>query len=290
MLACVLVLPGDDLLHAVGLDEAESGGELAHPEVEPVDLVLELAVVAELAGELDQILIRGDEHSPLSGRNGLGCVEGVDAGVAEATRPALIPLGAMSVGAVLEQEDPVGTAVLGDSLRLEGDVAADMDEDRGLRPVLLSLRLKVVEGHAEVVAVAIDELDRGAGVDRRQRGRHEGVGGTEHGLATHAGELQRCQRAAGPAREAEARQPVPLRPALLEGVQHPTLRPLLGIKDIGPQLEQAGAVAMVEPDRELGRVGPECLCGPYGGSLAECGWECLRGTINGLQAQKASQG
>ena len=49
VLAGVLVLPGDDLLHALGLDQAQRGGELAHPEVEPVDLVLELAVVAELA-------------------------------------------------------------------------------------------------------------------------------------------------------------------------------------------------------------------------------------------------
>ena len=55
MLAGVVVLPGDDLLHPLGLDQAEGGGELAHPEVEAVDLVLELAVVAELAGELDQV-------------------------------------------------------------------------------------------------------------------------------------------------------------------------------------------------------------------------------------------
>jgi hypothetical protein len=173
----------------------------------------------------------------------------------------------VGVGAILEQEDPVLAAVLGDALGLEGDVAADVDEDRGLRPVLLCLRLEVVERHAEVVPVAVDELDSGTGIDRRQRRCHERVRRTEHGLAAHAGELECCQRASGPTGEAEAWQPVPIRPAPLEGVQHPPLRPLLGIEDIGPQLEQAGAVAMVKPDRELGRVGPGCLCGPYGGSL-----------------------
>jgi hypothetical protein len=55
---------------------------------------------------------------------------------------------------------------------------------------------------------------------------------------------------------------------LLERLQLSTLRPLLGIEDLGPELEELGAVTMVEPDRELARVDPACLCGPYGGSLA----------------------
>ena len=113
----------------------EGRGELAHPEVEPVDLVLELAVVAELARELDQIRVGGDEDAALAGRDGLGRVERVDAGVAEAPRLVSVPLGAVGVGAVLEQEDPVVAAVLGDALGVEGDVAADVDEDRGLRLV-----------------------------------------------------------------------------------------------------------------------------------------------------------
>ena len=114
-----------------------------------------------------------------------------------------------------------------------------------------ALALEVLERHAEVLAVAVDELDLGAGADRRQRRRHEGVGGAEHGLAADPGELERGQGAAGPAREAEARQPVPLGPALLEGVQLRPLRPLLGVEHLGPELEQPGAVTVVEPDREL---------------------------------------
>ena len=155
------------------------------------------------------------------------------------------------MGAVLEQEDPVRAAVGGDPLGVEGDVAADVDEDRRLRLVPLGLALEVLEGHAEVRAVAVDELDLGAGGDRRERRRHEGVGRAEHGLAAHPGELERGQRAAGPAREAEARQPVPLCPALLERLQLAALGPLLGVEHLGPELEEPAAVAMVEPDREL---------------------------------------
>src|SRR3954451_21133294 len=104
MLGRVGVLPGDDLLHTVGLDQAQRRGELAHAEVEPVDLVLELAVVAELAGELDQLLVARNQHSPLTGGDGLGRVERVDTGVTKATGLAPAPLGAVGMSAVLEQE------------------------------------------------------------------------------------------------------------------------------------------------------------------------------------------
>jgi hypothetical protein len=116
-------------------------------------------------------------------------------------------------------------------------MAADVNQDRGAGPVLLGLALEVVERDAEVLAIAVDELDLGAGADRRQRRRHEGVRGAEHRLAFDAGELERRQRAAGPARDAEARQPVPLRPALLEGGQLGALGPLLGVEHLGPELE-----------------------------------------------------
>ena len=88
------------------------------------------------------------------------------------------------------------SAVGGDLLRLERDVAADVDEERRLGLVLLGLLLEVGERHAEVVAVAVDELHLGAGADRGERRRHERVGRAEHGLALHPGEVQRGQRAA----------------------------------------------------------------------------------------------
>jgi hypothetical protein len=135
--------------------------------------------------------------------------------------------------------------------------------------VALGLGLEVLEGHAEVIAPAVDELDLGAGADRGQRRGHEGVGGAEHGLALDAGELERRQGAAGPAGEPEARQLVPLRPALLEGIQQRALGPLLGIEYLVPELEELGAIAMIEPDRELGRIRPDFLCGPYDGSLVD---------------------
>ena len=267
VLARVLVLPGDDLLHPLGLDQGQGRGELVHPEVEAVDLVVELAVVAELLGVGDELIIAGDEDATLAGGDGLGRVERVDAGVAVGAGAGPVPVGAVGVGAVLEQEDPVVAAIGGDPLRVEGDVAADVDQDRGPRLVLLGLALEVLERHAEVLAVAVDELDRGAGADRGQGRRHEGVGRDEHRLALDAGVLERGQGAAGPAREAEARQLVPLRPALLEGLQLRPLGPLLGIEHLVPELEEPGTVTMVEPDRELGRVRPGCVCGPYGGSL-----------------------
>ncbi len=65
----------------------------------------------------------------------------------------------MRVRAVLDQEDPVLLAVGGDPLHVEGDVAPDVDQKRGLWLVLLGLRLEVGERHAQVLAVAVHELD-----------------------------------------------------------------------------------------------------------------------------------
>ena len=70
------------------------------------------------------------------------------------------------VGAVLDQDDPLGAAERRDPLDLEGDVAADVDEDHRGGLVLVHLPLEVVERHAEVVAVAVDELDLRADLRR----------------------------------------------------------------------------------------------------------------------------
>ena len=142
MLAGVLVLPGDDLLHALRLDQAEGGGELAHPEVEAVHLVLELAVVAELAGELDQLGVGGDQDPALPGGDRLGRVERVDAGVAEAAGPAPVPARRRGHGRSPRAGRSRCAAVLGDALGVEGDVAADVDEDRRLWPCRSALRSK----------------------------------------------------------------------------------------------------------------------------------------------------
>ncbi len=53
MLAGHLVLPADDLRQTFDLHEPEGGGELAHAEVEALDLVGRLSVVAKAAGMLD---------------------------------------------------------------------------------------------------------------------------------------------------------------------------------------------------------------------------------------------
>src|ERR1700753_3031417 len=98
-------------------------------------------------------------------------------------------------------------------------MAADVDEDRGAWLELLRLALEVLEGHAEVIAPTVDELDLGAGADRGQRRRHEGVRRAEYRLAFDARELQRGERPTGPAGEADAGEPVPLFPSFLEGFQ-----------------------------------------------------------------------
>ena len=51
-----LLLPGDDLVEALDLHEPERGGELAHPHGRALDLVVGLAVVAVVTGEVDEIV------------------------------------------------------------------------------------------------------------------------------------------------------------------------------------------------------------------------------------------
>ncbi len=53
MLAGDIVLPADDLRQPLDLHQPERGGELAHPEIEALDLIGRLAVVAKPAGMLD---------------------------------------------------------------------------------------------------------------------------------------------------------------------------------------------------------------------------------------------
>ncbi len=156
----------------------------------------------------------------------------------------------MRVRAVLEQEDPVVSAVGGDLLGLERDVAADVDEERRLGLVLLGLALEVVERHAEVVAVAVDELHLGAGADRRKRRRHECVGRAQHRLPLHLREVQRGQRAARPARGRDGGNLVPRLPRLLEAGRHVGLGPAVRVEYLVDQRVKPRAVAMVEPDRE----------------------------------------
>ena len=111
----------------------------------------------------------------------------------------------MRVGAVLDQDDPLGAAELDDPVDVERDVAADVDDHHRGRLVLVHLPLEVVERHAEVVAVAVDELDLRAGRDDRERRGHERVRRAEDGLAAQLEELERSERRAGPARRRDRR-------------------------------------------------------------------------------------
>ena len=129
-------------------------------------------------------------------------------------------------------------------------MAADVDEEHGARPVAVQLLLEVAQRHAEVVAVAVDELDARAGVDRREGGGHEGVRGAEHGRAAHLEELERRQRCARPAREGERGNAVPVSPVGLEVAAERPLGPLAGVDDEIPEFVETVPIALVEADRE----------------------------------------
>ena len=214
-----------------------------------------LAVVAEGARVLEQLLAIRDEHSALAGGDRLGRIEGVGPGVAPRTRPAVAPAGAVRVGAILEQEDPVLAAVGGDPLDFEGDMTSDVDDHRGARPVLLGLALEVLEGHAEVVAVAVDEDRLTARVDDGERRCHEGIGRAEDLLALDAGEVERGEGRAGPAAGGDRAQAVQVGPRRLEAGGQVALGPALGQHDLVPKLVQPGQVTAIKADRELAVVG-----------------------------------
>ncbi len=198
LLARRAVLPGHDLLEPLDLDQPDRGGELAHAVVQALHRVLRLAVVAVLAGELEQRGLARHQHTALAGGDRLRGVQGVDARVAVAARPGAVPMRAVGVGAVLDQEDAVLAAVGRDALAVEGDVTADVDEPGGGRPVALGLLLEVLEGHAEVLAIAVDELHPRARVQRGERRGGERVGRAQHGAAPDLRELERRQRATRP--------------------------------------------------------------------------------------------
>ena len=141
-----------------------------------------------------------------------------------------------------------------------------------LRLVLLGLGLEVLEGHAQVLAIAVHELDARAGVDRGERRRHERIRGTQHGLPLDAGEVERRQRAARPARHRHRRDPVIELPGGLEARHHVALGPPAGVDHLVDQRVETRAIARVEADREPTKVGdPGSACG-RGRCLARKRW------------------
>ena len=249
------VLPGRDLVDPLGRHDAQRARELGHPEVEPGHRVVGLSVVAEGPGELKQVGMARDDHAPLPGRDGLGGGERPDARVAPGPGPAPVPAGPVRVCAVLDQEDAAVAAERRDLLDLEGQVSPDVHQEGRPRAVALGLGPEVGEGRAEILAVAVDELHPPARGQHRERGGHERVRGAEHGLAAHAGELERGQRGAGPARGGDRLQPVPPAPGGLELGDEGPLGPPFGVEHPVPQLVEPAPVAVVEADCEAVDLG-----------------------------------
>jgi len=120
------------------------------------------------------------------------------------------------VRAVLDQEDAVVAAVLSDPLGVEGDVAP-MCTSHATRGLCCSaFRSKSSKRHAQVLAVAVHELDAPAGADHGERRGRERVDGHSTVWPRHAGELECGHRAARPAAERDRFESVPLAPGRLE--------------------------------------------------------------------------
>ncbi len=101
--------------------------------------------------------------------------------------------------------------------------------------------LKVRERHAEVLAVAVDELHLGAGADRGQRRGHERVRGAQHGVAGPT--PAKCSAAIAPPAQLETAP----RPASLCAAQACSKRsvkrrlgPPLGVEHLVDQLRAGG--------------------------------------------------
>ncbi len=152
--------------------------------------------------------------------------------------------------AVLDQDDSLRAAISGDLLDVERDVTADVDEEDRMRLVRVRFALEVLERHAEVVAVAVDELDAAAGGLDGERGGHEGVRRAEHRPAAHLEVLECGECGAHPAPRRYGRQSVPRAPCLLELTRDWPFGPLLGVEGGVPQGMQPHAVAVVEADGE----------------------------------------
>ena len=119
----------------------------------------------------------------------------------------------------------------------------------------LSLGLEVGEGHAQVLAITVDELHAGTRVERGQRGGHEGVGRAEDGFPSDACEIERREGPAGPARAGHGRDVVPGCPRCLEALRDLSFGPAARVEYAVDELVHPGAVALIEADRESRIVG-----------------------------------
>ena len=112
------------------------------------------------------------------------------------------------------------------------------------------------------------------GPDRRQRSGHEGVRRAEHRLALDAGEVERGERAPGPARGGYRRGIVPGLPGGLEAGDHVGLGPAVGIEHLIDEGVQTASIALIEADGEAREVGrallvSRCRCHSFSCS---CRW------------------
>src|SRR3954463_14796485 len=162
-----------------------------------------------------------------------------------------MPVCPVRVGAILEEDDALGAAELGDPLDVERDVPADVDDPGRLGPVLVERALEVGERDAEVLAVAVGPHGLAAGRERGERRGHERVRRAEDLLAAHAGPVERGHRTAGPTPGRDGVAAIPPRPALLEAVDHAALGPAARVEHLVPERVEPRTVARIPSDPEL---------------------------------------
>src|SRR5947209_5685554 len=110
----------------------------------------------------------------------------------------------MGVRTILDEDDSALAAECGDPLRIERDVAADMDQpDRG-DLMLVRGFLDGVEAETEILAIAVSKHHLAARLDDGKRRGHERIRGNQDLLAAESEVLHACHRPTRPARKRDS--------------------------------------------------------------------------------------
>ena len=216
-----------------------------------------LAVVAEGAGVLEQVVV-GARRASRPRRSRSSWSRRTSRRRRRPTMPGRRPfqLGAVRVGAVLEQEDALGAAVRRRSARPRRRCGRRCGRaPRRAACARSALRSKSSNDMQRSSRLQSTKTGSRARADDRERRGHERVGGAEDLLA-RGRRRSRARRAPRRVQPPVATEPRPCRSAQAASKRrgHLALGPALGEHDLVPELVEPGQVAAVEADRELAVV------------------------------------
>src|SRR3546814_10666831 len=112
----------------------------------------------------------------------------------------------------------------------------------------LSLIDVVLVRTAQVVGIAVVEVDTCPGTQRRSRGRKKCVGRTQDGLAGHLEEIENGGRGAGPVVEPNRWQFVPRFQGRLELFKFGAMAPVISTQQAAPATDHLILVSRIESD------------------------------------------